>query len=91
MKTVGIRELKQNASAVIAYVVSGEAVTVTSRGRAVARISPLATDTVRGLIDIGRVRAAKYRLADLPPTPAPQARARPLSDLLRELRDDERY
>ena len=54
MKTVGIRELKQNASKVIADVVAGEVVTVTSHGRPVAQISPLAKDTVRGLIDSGQ-------------------------------------
>jgi prevent-host-death family protein len=91
MKTVGIRELKQNASAVIADVVAGEVVTVTSRGRPVAQISPLAKDTVRGLIDSGQARAAKHPLSDLTPTPALPAGTRQLSDVLRELRDDERY
>jgi prevent-host-death family protein len=91
MKTVGIRELKQNASAVIADVVAGEVVTVTSHGRPVAQIAPLAKDTVRGLIDAGRARPAKHRLADLAPTPALPAGTRPLSDVLRELRADERY
>jgi prevent-host-death family protein len=91
MKTVGIRELKQNASAVIADVVAGEVVTITSHGRPVAQIAPLAKDTVRGLIDAGRARAAKHQLADLAPTPAVPAGARPLSDVLRELRADERY
>jgi prevent-host-death family protein len=90
MRTVGIRELKQNASAVIADVVAGEIVTVTSRGRPVAQIAPLASDTVRGLIDAGRARPAKHRLADLAPTPEPRPGTRRLSDVLRELRDDER-
>ena len=91
MKTVGIRELKQNASAVIADVVAGEVVTVTSRGRPVAQISPLAKDTVRGLIDSGQARPAKHPLSDLAPTPEPRPGARPLSDVLNELRADERY
>jgi prevent-host-death family protein len=91
MKTVGVRELKQNASAVIADVVAGEVVTVTSRGRPVAQISPLAKDTVRGLIDAGQARAAKHPLSDLAPTPGLRPGARPLSDVLRELRDDDRY
>jgi prevent-host-death family protein len=91
MKTVGIRELKQNASAVIADVVAGEVVTVTSHGRPVAQIAPLAKDAVRGLIDTGRARPAKHRLSDLAPTPEPRPGTRPLSDILNELRNDERY
>jgi prevent-host-death family protein len=91
MKTVGIRELKQNASAVIAEVVAGEVVTVTSHGRPVAQIAPLAQDTVRGLIDAGRARPAKHRLSDLAPTPERRPGTRPLSDVLSELRADDRY
>lgn len=36
--TVGIRELKDSASAIINRVEDGETITVTKRGRAVARI-----------------------------------------------------
>lgn len=39
--TVGIRALKQNASAVVARVAAGETLTITDRGRPVARIVPL--------------------------------------------------
>ena len=49
----------------IADVVAGEVVTITSHGRPVAQIAPLAKDTVRGLIDAGRARPAKHRLSDL--------------------------
>lgn len=40
-REVGIRELKDHASAVVDAVQSGEAVTVTRRGRAVARLVPI--------------------------------------------------
>lgn len=41
MSQVGIRELKQNASEVVARAESGEVIDITLRGRPVARISPL--------------------------------------------------
>src|SRR5260370_39395173 len=41
MEKVGIRELRQNASAVLRRVAAGEVVEVTDRGRAVARIVPM--------------------------------------------------
>ena len=49
MTRVGIRELKQNASAVIAEVAAGEVVTVTDRGRPVAQITPLPSSPLRQL------------------------------------------
>jgi antitoxin (DNA-binding transcriptional repressor) of toxin-antitoxin stability system len=76
---------------VIADVVAGQVVTVTSHGRPVAQIAPLAKDTVRGLIDTGQARAAKHPLSELAPTPASRPGTRPLSDVLDELRDDDRY
>src|SRR5262245_41752831 len=41
---VGIRELKDNASAVIRRVAAGETIRITDRGRTVARIVPLRDD-----------------------------------------------
>jgi prevent-host-death family protein len=40
MKTVGVRELKQNASQVMAQVENGESFIVTEQGRDVGRIAP---------------------------------------------------
>lgn len=41
MAQVGIRELKQNASAVVARVEDGESLEVTVQGRPVARLVPI--------------------------------------------------
>jgi prevent-host-death family protein len=41
MESVGIRELKQNASAVVARAEKGETITITVQGRPVAQIGPL--------------------------------------------------
>lgn len=90
MRQVGIRELKQNASAVVRRAVAGETMEITDRGRPVARIVPLRFgSTVDQLIAEGRMTppAGKVReYAPLPPVPG-----RPLlSEALAELRRDER-
>ena len=87
MSEVGVRALKQNASAVVAQAAAGEAVTITDRGRPVAQLIPLPTSRLRELTESGRARPARRRLRDLPaPTPGSS-----LSEALAALRDDERY
>lgn len=44
MSTIGVRELRQNASEVLREVEAGEIATVTVAGRAVAKIVPLLGD-----------------------------------------------
>jgi len=87
MSEVGIRALKQNASAVVAQVAAGEAVTITDRGRPVAQLTAIPSSRLQRLIEMGRARPAKYDVAGLPsPEPGP--------DLSRELaaqRAAERY
>lgn len=91
MVRVGIRELKQNASAVLARVKDGESVEVTERGRPVALIVPLPKGGVtERLIAEGKATAPKGNLSDLPPPRAPKP-GRPLpSEALAEMRADER-
>lgn len=87
MTDVGIRELKQNASAVVAQVAAGETLTVTVRGTPVARLVPLATSPLQRMIDAGLARPARCSLSTLPaPKPGP-----PLSVVLEQMREDERY
>ncbi len=91
MARVGIRELRQNASAVIRRVVSGESVEVTDRGRAVARIVPLQAggDVVEQLVAEGRAVPARGDLLEVTPLPA-RAGQPVLSELLARMRADER-
>lgn len=87
MSEVGIRALKQNASAVVAEAAAGETVTITDRGRPVARMSAIPMSRLRALIEEGRARPARVRLIDLPiPEPGPD-----LSSVLLEMRDGDRY
>jgi len=91
MKTVGVRALKQNASAVVAEAAAGEVVTITDRGRPVARLVPLAHDRVTDLIAAGRARPARRRLADLGAPPRRRPGAESLTSILQEMRDSARY
>lgn len=87
MAEVGIRMLKQNASAVVAQVAAGETLIVTDRGRPVARLTPLGTSPLERALDAGQARVARRSMTSLPrPLPGPS-----LSEALREARDAERY
>ena len=87
MSEVGIRALKQNASAVVAEAASGETVTITDRGRPVARMTAIPRSRLRALLDEGHARPARRQLADLSaPEPGPE-----LSQVVLKMRDDERY
>jgi prevent-host-death family protein len=66
METVGIRALKQNASAVVARAAAGETVVITDRGRPVARLVPLQESRLARMRAEGRTTPAVGRLADLP-------------------------
>ena len=87
MTEVGIRALKQNASAVVAQAAAGEIVTITSRGRPVALITPIPKSRLQELADAGLVTEATREIDDLPaPIEGPS-----LTDVLAEMREDERY
>ena len=87
MSEVGIRALKQNASAVVAEAAAGETVTITDRGRPVAQMTPLPKSRLQGLLDQGLARPATLDPGNLGPPPAGPS----LSDALAAMRDDERY
>jgi prevent-host-death family protein len=87
MTRVGIRALKQNASAVVAQATTGQTVTITDRGRPVAQLTAIPGSPLQRLLDAGRARPPRRALADLPdPAPGPS-----LSEELAAMRDAERY
>jgi prevent-host-death family protein len=90
MERAGIRELKQNASAVVSAAAAGRSVVITDRGRPVAQLSPIAGTELQRMRAAGLVRDATRRLADLSdPEPAGADETSP-SDALEAMRDDER-
>lgn len=86
MSEVGIRALKQNASAVVAEAAAGETITITDRGRPVARMTAIPSSPLQEMLDAGRARPPRRSIVDLPPPePGPD-----LSAALAEMRDAER-
>ncbi|MDR5699294.1 type II toxin-antitoxin system Phd/YefM family antitoxin [Agromyces aerolatus] len=87
MTTVGIRALKQNASAVVADAAAGETVTITDRGRPVAQITPIPASPLERLRASGAARPPLRDIRTLPsPAPGPS-----ISAELAAMRDAERY
>lgn len=91
---VGIRELRQQASALLKRVVGGEVIEVTDHGHPVARVVPIRADALGQMVLEGRATEANSDLLDLvedldlPASSGPGAR--PPSQVLSELRADER-
>lgn len=91
--TVGIRELRQQASAVLRRVTKGEVVEVTDHGHPIARIVPLVPGELDQMVLEGRATAAAGDLLDAADgLGLPVAGREPLlpSTALAELRSDER-
>jgi prevent-host-death family protein len=88
--SIGIRGLQQHASAVVARASAGERIVVTDRGRPTALLIPLPGAGLERLLAAGLARPARRPVTDLgPPAPA-RPGDRPLSEVLAELRADER-
>lgn len=91
MTEVGVRALKQNASAVVAAAAAGEVVTVTDRGRPTALLSPIPATRLGTLRVTGQARSPR-RPGGIAALPEPAID--PCVDLtaaLLEARGDERY
>jgi prevent-host-death family protein len=89
--TVGIRELRQQASAVLKRVVSGETIEVTDHGHPIARIVPLRPGVLNQLVIEGRATEAVGDLLDMAESMGLPATGSELpSAALAELRADER-
>lgn len=88
---VGVRALKQNASAVVKEAANGTVITISDRGRPVAQLGPLPRTLLEGLVAGGQARSARRSIADLPAPPRKVASAPTLSRVLAEDRDADRY
>jgi prevent-host-death family protein len=74
MTTIGVRELRQNASRYLELVAAGETVEITNRGKTVAMLTPVHRRTEamsrEDLIAEGLLIPGRGSLADLPLPPA---------------------
>jgi prevent-host-death family protein len=86
---IGIRALQQHASDVVRRAAAGEELTITDRGRPVARIVPLVTSPLEQLILDGLAQPATKAAADLA-APLTAASDPGLGALLERARADER-
>ncbi len=97
MRSIGVRELRQNASKYLRLVEAGETIEVTDRGRPVAHLTPLeepkpktrAEEIIEDLTRRGLLIPAKEPWP--PPPPLEPTPGKPtLSEILAEMREDER-
>jgi prevent-host-death family protein len=93
MVTIGIRELRQHASRYVRMAREGRRVAVTDRGNLVAYLVPAdePASTRARLEATGAYRAAVGSLLDFLPPPATPEGSRPLSAVVEELREQERW
>ncbi|MGQ0777804.1 MAG: type II toxin-antitoxin system Phd/YefM family antitoxin [Pseudonocardiales bacterium] len=93
MESVGIRELRQNASRYVGMAKAGQRVPVTERGKLVAYLVPAedAGTLLERLAASGDYTPPAGGIDDLLPPPAAPAGRRPLSEVVAELRDEERW
>ena len=92
-ETVGVRALRQRASALLQRMAAGEVVTVTDRGRPVARLVPLRGGPLEQLVTEGRATEPSDDLQSLLRSrglPRSPSGAMVPTEALAELRDDER-
>jgi len=95
-ESIGIRELRQHASRYVAMAKAGQRVPVTDRGKLVAYLVPAEEprSVFEQMVAAGQVRSATGNLRDhlreYPPLPV-EPGVRPLSEVLLEMRDEERY
>ena len=92
MRSIGVRELRQRASEYLHLVANGETVEVTDRGKPVALLVPIPVDPLQRLIAEGKLLTPGRpgRLEDIVPL-EPRPGDKPLSKILEEMREDERY
>jgi prevent-host-death family protein len=88
MRSIGVRELRQNASRYLEQVAAGESIEITDRGHPVARLVPITGDPWQDLISAGEVTKAvrPVNVDDIKPAGYPHSG----SEALERLRRDER-
>ncbi|MGH3859297.1 type II toxin-antitoxin system Phd/YefM family antitoxin [Actinokineospora sp.] len=90
MQQIPVRILNQDTAGVLARVEKGETVEITSRGRAVARISPVVHGETEDLALEGRLIPAKKRVRFVAPK-GEIDHGRSATEALLAMRDEERW
>lgn len=90
MGEVRVRELNQDTAGVLARVKGGEEIDITERGVVIARLVPAQPHPLASLISSGKLRPATRR-APVPRPTGPIRTDYEAGELLRTMRDEERY
>lgn len=92
MESIGVRELNQNTSQVLARVSGGETVEITDRGRPIARLVPVSDDrsTLARLVASGRA-VSPIDFGPLPLPPKLGDESVDSASTVAEMRDEERW
>ncbi len=89
MRSVGIRELRQQASALLRLVEDGATVEITDRGRPVALLTPIPdVSPLERLRAAGEVIPATASFEDLPEPVKPTPGVPLPSEIISQMRDD---
>jgi len=91
MDSVGVRELRQNLSKYLALVKDGQSLTVTERGREVARLTPSGppdSPLARLVAERGATMPRGNLLALSASSTLPPAKGPPVEQVLDELREE---
>ena len=95
MESIGVRELRQNASKYLDRVKRGESIEVTERGVPIAVLGPVPVEKVSlldRLVATGQATAPTRSLKDQVPIPAdPDYDGSTATEILIQMREDERY
>jgi len=91
MTTIGVRELRQNASYYLDLVAAGETVEITNRGRPVALLTPVRRAVTAlsrdDMIAHGLLTPGRGNVLDVKPVELPEG-SPTASEILEEMRDD---
>jgi prevent-host-death family protein len=92
LRQVGVRELKDTLSAVLHRVQEGEPIEVTDNGHPIVRIVPIRpTSATERLIGEGTLILAPDQDTEWPDPEPARPGERPMSEIVSEMRADERY
>lgn len=90
MSEVPVRMLNQETAKVLARVKQGEEIDITERGVVVAHLRPARPSVAARLLSTGKLRPRRTA-GPVPRPKGPVRRDREAGEVLRELRDEERY
>jgi prevent-host-death family protein len=91
---VGVRELRQNLSVYLDRVKGGETLEVTEHGHTVARLGPPPIEPLgpyERMKAEGRIKPATRRWEDLPPPLSSDGAGPTATEILLQMRDEERW